>query len=154
MQLEPYLNPDRTLIIDAPESKDALLHAIAECAAHTIADASPDQLASDLADRERRHPTSTPEGVAFPHAMHPGIESTVLVAALIKDGVDFGVDTHPPTDIVFAIFGDADKPFSHIRVLARLARVARGDGALERFRAAPDPTALHQALVSEDRKHA
>lgn len=154
MQLEPLLDPDRTLILDASLSKGEVLSAIAACAAQSIPDADPDQLAADLDDRERRHPTSTPEGVAFPHAMHPGIEETVLVAALVRPGVDFGVDSHPSTDIVFAIFGNADKPFSHIRVLARLARVSRGDGALDRFRAAADTAGLYQTLVSEDRKHA
>ena len=153
-QLEPLLDPDHALIIEAPASKDHVLSAIAEHAAHRIDGADPAKLASDLTDRELRHPTSTPEGVAFPHAMLAEIDDTVLVTALLRPGVSFGVDSHPATDIVFAIFGNADKPFSHIRVLARLARLARGDGALQRFRGADAAAALPQALVSADRRHA
>jgi hypothetical protein len=37
--------------------------------------------------------------------------------------------------------------------LARLARIARGPGALDRFRGCGDREAFQAALIDEDRKH-
>ena len=36
------------------------------------------------------------------------------------------------------MFGDSNEPFSHVRLLARLARIAHSPGALDRLRAGLD----------------
>ncbi|MCZ7597292.1 MAG: PTS sugar transporter subunit IIA [Gammaproteobacteria bacterium] len=52
-----------------------------------------------LMAREKQMPTSTPEGVAFPHALAAEIDKTHVAAALLKPGVDFGVAHHPRSDL-------------------------------------------------------
>lgn len=154
MRLEPLLNPDLVLVLEGLPDKDAVLHALAKAALGSLNGVDPTALEQELAERERRYPTSTPDGVAFPHAMLPTIQNTVVVAALLRPGVSFGVDSHPAADIVFGTFGCAEKPFGHVRLLARLARIARGPGALDRLRAAKDGPSLFRQLVDEDRLHA
>jgi nitrogen PTS system EIIA component len=153
MRLEPLLNPELVVVLSDPGDKDAVLRALAQAARRVLPHISEEDLVTELADRERRHSTSTPEGVAFPHAMLDEIESTVVVPALLRPGVSFGSENHPPSDLVFGMFGCAERPFSHVRLLARLARLSRGPGALDRMRAAGSPEDLYKVLVEEDRRH-
>lgn len=154
MRLEPLLNRDLVLVLDDPTDRDSVLLSLAARAARALPDLDEGRLNAELLERESRIPTSTPEGVAFPHAMVPEIEETVVVPALVRGGVSFGVESHPPSDIVFGMFGCSDKPFAHVRLLARLARIARGPGALDHLRGADSPQAFYEALIAEDRKHA
>ncbi len=153
MRLEPLLDHAMVLVIDEPASKEDVLRRLAEQAVTRIHSIDAAHLAAELEERERRIPTSTPEGVAFPHAMLPAIDDTIVVPALVRPGVDFGTEAHPPSDVLFGMFGCSDRPFSHVRLLARLSRVARGPGALERFRKCTDQQNFYDALIDEDRKH-
>jgi PTS system nitrogen regulatory IIA component len=153
MRLEPLLNPELVVVLDKPGDKDAVLRELAQTARRVLPHISEDDLITELADRERRHSTSTPDGVAFPHAMLSEIENTVVVPALLRPGVNFGSENHPPSDLVFGMFGCAERPFSHVRLLARLARISRGPGALDRMRAAASSEDLYKVLVEEDRRH-
>jgi len=153
VRLEPILNPNSALIIRDPADRDAVLAALAEAAAARIAQADARAIQEALAQREAQTPTATPEGVAFPHAMIEGLERTVLLVARVEPAVTFGGTDLPAPDLVFCMIGAAEKPWEHVRLLARLARVARTPGALDRLRAADSAEALLEALVEEDRAH-
>lgn len=151
MQLENLLRRDRVLVLDSCADRGELFERLVE----TVGDVGPgrDALVRSLVSREEEGPTSTPEGVAFPHALMVDIEETALVAALVRGGIDFGNREHPLCDVVFCLFGDPSKPWEHVQLLARLARVSHGPGAIERFRACDDAGALYDAVVEEDRSH-
>ncbi len=153
MRLEPLLKPDLVLVLDGVGNREAVLKALASAAVGALNGVDQGVLEKELADREKRYPTSTPDGVAFPHAMLADIETTVVVAVLLRPGVRFGVESHPAADIAFGTFGCAERPFGHVRLLARLARIARGPGALERLRASSDSSELFKRLIDEDRLH-
>ena len=151
MRLEQYLDPERTLVLDDVGGVDELLGRLASAARSAGVDAS--ELESSLRDRESRAPTSTPEGVAFPHALLESVDETLVVAAVVKGGVQLGKADHPPSDVIFCMVGSAKSPWDHVRLLARLARIARAEGALERFRSATSGEELYAELVREDRSH-
>lgn len=142
------------MVLDGLGDRAALFRAVAEAAAGRLSGEGPDRLFEVLEEREQRYPTSTPEGVAFPHAMIAEIEQTLLLPVLAKPAVSFGVQGHPPSDVVFAIFGAESKPFQHVQLLARLARVVRTAGALDRLRSAGTGAELVERLIDEDRAHA
>ena len=153
MHLEQFCKPELALILAGVQSRDAALERIAQAVAPLIPGVDADRLLASLIDRESKTPTSTPEGVAFPHALLPGLEQTIVVVATAKPAISFGVKDHPDSDVLFAMFGPDERPWDHVRLLARIARVARGPGALARFRAATSPEALFEALLAEDRSH-
>ena len=49
--------------------------------------------------------------------------------------------------------GSDDRPWEHVRLLARLARIVKSPGAHERLCEATDAADLHARLVREDRVH-
>lgn len=153
MRLEPILKPDLTFFIEGAADRDAVLKRLASAAASHAPDHAEDAILKALLAREAQTPTATPEGVAFPHAMLPDVDETLLLVARIKPAVSFGGNDIPAPDLVFCMIGSTGKPWEHVRLLARLARVARGAGALERFRSAENGAALYEALIEEDRAH-
>lgn len=153
MRLEPCLHPDLTLVLDACPGLDAVLGGLAEAGAKQAGMPDREELLRGLVEREERYPTSTPEGVAFPHVLLKGIEQTLIVPVLLRPGVKWRNPSHPAQDLVFGMFGNIDRPWEHVRLLARLARIVRTAGALDRLRRAADARALHEALLGEDRSH-
>ncbi|MCB9848477.1 MAG: PTS sugar transporter subunit IIA [Phycisphaeraceae bacterium] len=153
MRLEEFCKPELALILSGVRSRDEALERIAQAAAPMIPGADAKGLLHSLIDREQKTPTSTPEGVAFPHALLPGLEQTIVVVAIARPAISFGVPGHPGSDVIFAMFGPEERPWDHVRLLARIARVARGSGALERFRKAANAESLFAALLAEDRSH-
>lgn len=158
MRLEPILQPESALVIEDAADRDAVLAALADAAGRSLAgERSADdwrtRILSALVERENQMPTTTPEGVAFPHAILPDVDRTVLLIARLKPAVKFGGQDMPAPDIVFCMVGSASKPWEHVRLLARLARVARAAGALDRLRAADTAESLYARLLDEDRSH-
>lgn len=153
MRLEPLLDAANTLVLTGCEDRDTVLRRLAEHAQSRIGAVPGEGLYEALLDRERRYPTSTPEGVAFPHAMLEEIEDTLLIVARLQPPVEFRPGEHRAIRLVFGIFGSAGKPFQHVQLLARLAMIVRTKAARERLFGATDASSLHAALIEEDRAH-
>ncbi|MFG0331385.1 MAG: PTS sugar transporter subunit IIA [Phycisphaerales bacterium] len=153
MALEPYIRPELTFVLDGVESKSKLFELMAQAVDELVEALDGETLQRRLEAREEQMATSTPEGVAFPHALAPEIDKTFILAARLKSGVDFGVPDHPKSDLIFCMFGSSKDPWEHIRLLARLARIVRSDEARSKLRGASDAADLYQRLLAEDRSH-
>lgn len=153
MRLEPYLDPNLAIILDKPDGKDAVLDALAQAASVVIGRPAA-EIATALRAREAQMPTSTPEGVGFPHALLKGLDRTLVIPMLLRPGIKYGSANHPPADLVFGMIGPDDKPWDHLRILARIARLVRMESVRANLRAADNPEALIAALLKEDREHA
>lgn len=151
MHIEPLISPRSTIVLPSPTGRDDVLARAAQ-AAHARFPAVPEgTLLEALHEREGRFPTSTPEGVAFPHALLPEIDDSHVVTLLLKPGVRWSQPNHPPQDLVFAIFGSSETPWQHVRLLARLARLIKRPGVLQSWRTSPDEPSLYDRLLAEDR---
>ena len=153
MRLKPFLRRELTDLVGPVESRDALLRQLSERIAEAVAPVDAETMYQALIDRESKGPTSTPEGVAFPHAMIESVEGSFVGACKVNGGADFGQKGHPPSDLVFVLVGPPEAAWEHIRILARLARICHGIGALQRLRDAEDSQQLYDALVAEDERH-
>jgi len=151
MRLETLLRPESTLVIRDAADADAVLEELARAAERMDIGAPAATLKQALSEREAQVSTATPEGVAFPHALLPSTTGTALLAARLDPPVQFGASS--PVDLVFCMFGSPEKPWEHVRLLARLARIARAPGALDRLRGAKDERKLYDLLIEEDRTH-
>lgn len=154
MRLTSLIKPELTLVLPAIKGRDALLAGLAGHIADRVEGIDAAGLEAALIARESKGSTSTPEGVAFPHAMYEGADQTYVVAALVKGGVSFGQSKHPPSDIVFMLVGPPSSAWQHVSLLARLARICHRPGALDLMRQAGDGQALYKCLCAEDERHA
>ncbi len=138
---------------DDVQSREELFELFSEAIHLLQPDLDGEELKRHLLDREAQTSTSTPEGVAFPHALAPEIRETCVALARIDGGVDFGVPKHPRSDLVFCMFGNTEQPWEHVRLLARLARLVHTEKARDRLRVAADAEDLYARLLEEDRTH-
>lgn len=152
MALAPYLFESGVLVMDAEADRDSVLAAAAQAAAGVLPSVDGPTLLAALLAREAQATTGTPEGIAFPHAMVPGLPQSKVVAIRIADPVEFGPGCR--CDLVFAMFGDSNQPWEHVRLLARLARITNRPDSRDRLRAAADAAALLAALQKEDEANA
>ncbi|MDA0214028.1 MAG: PTS sugar transporter subunit IIA [Planctomycetota bacterium] len=79
-------------------------------------------LTEALNNRELLSFTSTPEGVAFPHAIHDEINPSAsgIVIMTLFQPILWGSNQ---VQIVVGLFGSTSEPWRHVRSLARIARV-------------------------------
>lgn len=154
MDLASYLQRELMLVVDEPLTRDELFELISRHVDGLLPALDGDTLKQQLIDRESQSPTSTPEGVAFPHALSEEISRTLIVTVLARQGIDFGHADHPSCDLIFCMFGSTTTPWEHVRLLARLARLVHTNESQQRLRAAQSGEELFEALVEEDRSHA
>lgn len=104
--------------------------------------------------REEMASTATAGGVAVPHAHRP-LGDGVLGEPLIAFGktsraIPFGGPKGQMTDLFFLVLSKDDR--SHLRVMARLARLFRRDGFLAELRSTETPYEAYELLTSAERE--
>ncbi|MAE62074.1 MAG: hypothetical protein CMJ49_12040 [Planctomycetaceae bacterium] len=151
MKLQSYVAAELTWVMDGAGSCEALLAELAERIAQTVGGDAAALLAA-LTARERQRPTSTPEGVAFPHAIAEGVTESHVAVVLLGEAVEFDTVRHERCDVVFVLVGPPDAGWLHVRTLARLARICHAGGA-DRLRLATDDADLYRLLIEEDQRH-
>jgi len=153
MALSEFVDPQLALVLGDVPSRDDLFAKISAAACALHPEISTQQLVDRLIEREEQVATSTPEGVAFPHALMPEIGRTLVGLARVDGGVDFGQSAHPRSDLVFFMLASPGRPWEHLRLLARLARLVHEETSRRRLREAPTAEALFEVLLEEDRSH-
>ncbi len=111
------------------------------------------ELHEALRMRERIRPTALPGGVAVPHAIVRGLPNTLVVPMLVRQGVQFD-PLESPSTVIIGLFGNADQPWHHVKILARLAKIAHDPGALAHIRAATTHADLVMRLLERGAVHA
>jgi len=154
VRLEPILQPGLAIVMDRCRDRSTLFAEVERLLEARDAGVPAAAAVAKLEEREASFATATPEGVAFPHALLENTDKTIVIPCLIKDALDWADQSEkPPQDLVFVMIGSADRPWEHVRLLARLARIVRTPGAHDRLRAASNPNELLEALITEDRSH-
>ena len=87
------------------------------------------------------------EGVAIPHGKLPGLETLFGLMARLERPVDFEALDGQPVDIAFLLLAPEGAGADHLKALARVARVLREPGIIDRIRAARDADALYALLT-------
>jgi len=149
--LEQVMLPELTRRIRNPVEATELLRLLSEVLAQPTGLAA-STLEQAFSERLRRGGVATAEGVAFPHAVIAGVRKTCVGLLHLPAGIRLD-PSQPPSDLVFAIAGDAARPWEHVRLLARLSRIAVDESARRLLREAPDDATLLQALLQEDARH-
>ncbi len=128
-------------------SKRGALAAVAELAARRTG-ADPALVLERLAEREASASTGVGSGVALPHAQLPGLDRMTAVFLRLEQPVAFDAVDGRPVDLVFALFAPEGDSATHLRTLARIARLLRRADLREQLRAARSADAIY-ALLSE-----
>jgi nitrogen PTS system EIIA component len=100
-----------------------------------------------LFQRERLGSTGIGDGIAIPHGKLPGLTKIFGLIARLEKPVDFEALDSQPVDIMFLLLAPEGAGADHLKALARVARVLREPGLIERVRASRDADALYAVLT-------
>jgi PTS system nitrogen regulatory IIA component len=106
-----------------------------------------------LMAREESHTTCLGHRIAVPHATIPELAEPLLLVATTKDPIPFGPPETEPVEIFFVLLSPPGRQGDHIKLLARICRLAQHPEDLEDLRQATDTGSLFQALLQMDSRH-
>ena len=155
MLISSYLRPELAIVLSESIDRGTLFATLGERVA-SVSEVSAEAVARGLAEREAQCSTVLEQiadlGIALPHAVLPGVPEPLVAAVVAPSGIAFAPHG-APVHLVLAIFGSPDSPWQHVRMLARLARIVGGKGAVGRLAAASDAAELFERLKAEDASH-
>ncbi len=149
MKLSEYTDPCLVVTeIDQGEVGDILAQLVAPLVPAGIV-TSPDQVVSALTAREKVLSTGIGAGIAVPHAICAGLSEPCLIIGLSPTGIDFRAMDGQLVNVFFVLLSPPDHAGHHIRMLARIARLARQPEFVDALRTCGDP----QIVVSHVRRY-
>lgn len=146
MPLLEILDPQAVISALRVNGKKQALQELAAQAARLI-DLDEREIFEALLQRERLGSTGIGDGIAIPHGKLPKLKRLVGMIARLEKPIDFEALDGQPVDILFLLLAPEGAGADHLKALARVARVLRTPGVLERIRAARDADALFAILT-------
>lgn len=154
MRLSDYLRPDLILPdLDAADRTAVIATLSEHLARHGIGE-SVGEVERRLREREDSHTTAMGRGVALPHATLEGLEDTVLMVAVSPEPIQYGPPGTDPVEIFFVLVSPPGREREHVKLLARICRLARHPGVLASLREAEDAGEILSEIRSVDDRHA
>ena len=138
--------PDAVLACVKASGKKALLAELAGRAA-ALYKLDERRLFDRLLERERLGSTGIGGGIAIPHGRMAGIDKPVGLFARLGHPVDFDSIDERPVDTVFLLLAPEGAGADHLKALARVSRLLRDRGLVEKLRATESADALYALLV-------
>ena len=115
--------------------------------------ASTDQVVSALTAREKVLSTGIEPGIAVPHAICAGLSGPCLIIGLSSAGIEFRSMDEQPVNVFFVLLSPPDHAGHHIRMLARIARLARHPEFVDAFRTCTDPQDVVSHIERYEAEH-
>lgn len=153
MRITEFIDPELVITgLTADGVAETLDRFVERLHAHGLTD-EPDTLRELLRERESAHTTCLGNGVAIPHATAPELQRTVILVATAPEGVAYGPPADQPVRVFFLLLSPPHRASEHIKLLARIVRLARDPLLLDRLAEAPTGEAVRDELARVERGH-
>jgi mannitol/fructose-specific phosphotransferase system IIA component (Ntr-type) len=156
MKLLSLLSEEMVLAPLKGRSREAVLEEMVEHLRVRKGDGFDHDLLAKLLAREELGTTAIGAGIAIPHCKIPGLKGPILLLGLSRDGVAFGSVDGRDAHAIFLLVSPLENPNINLRVLAAIAKLARGSRTLaaKLVRAPSAAAALEVLRQEEDGGHA
>lgn len=153
MRLNSYLSPELVLThLEASDVPTTLERLAEHLQAAGVVD-SAEEVERGLLAREQAHTTAMGHGMAIPHATIRGLAAPVLLVALAPTPVQFGPAETDPVAVFFVLLSPPGHESLHIKLLARICRLARHPGFLDELRDARTGEDALRVIERVDEQH-
>jgi len=141
MKLSGWMSDDGIGLDAEARTREEALAALADIAvrAGAVAPEGRGALIEALEKREQLASTALEKGSAVPHAYLDLVKREFVALLRTRAPVPFGPAGKPGTDLFLLVTGPSRKAAEHLQILARAARLLRGDAFLARLRSAKAP---------------
>jgi len=152
VKITDFLSVQTVIPALAQQEKNAVLEELAGWLAANHPNLDAKRVLSVLMERERISTTAIGEGVAIPHGKLPGLERIFGVFARSSEGVDFNSLDGGPTHLFFVLIAPEGAAADHLKALARISRLLKGEAFRRRLMAAKSNQELFTLIADEDDK--
>lgn len=149
MHLGDLISPEAVLPSLKTKGKKQLLQDLSARAAR-ISGLPERDIFDVLWQREQLGSTGLGQGVAIPHGKLSGLKQIVGLFAHLAEPVEFDAVDGEPVDIVFLLLAPEGAGADHLKALARISRLLRERGSVEKLRASKDAAALYAVLTQDE----
>ena len=104
----------------------------------------------EVMEREKEVSTGIGKGVAIPHRLIGGLQTSLVCFGRKTNPIDFDSHDGDPVDLFFLLLGPPGNANAHLRLLSKLARYIHKSEFLESLRAAQTPQAVIDTFVREE----
>jgi PTS system fructose-specific IIA component len=119
-------------------------------AAHTgVSDSS--KLREDVLHREEEMSTGIGKSIALPHAKTEGVSEPVMAFATLRNAMDFDSLDNEPVRFVFLLATPEDMLAEHLKLLARITRLAGREDFRERLLLCASPDEVIELFRVEEK---
>ncbi len=112
------------------------------------------EIYESVLQRERLGSTGVGKGIAIPHGKLARCTRIFGVFARLDRAVDFDAVDGEPVDLAFLLVAPETAGTSHLKALARIARLLREPVTTAKLRVARDPASLFAILTEGPASHA
>ncbi len=105
-----------------------------------------------LLEREELGSTGIGQGIAIPHGKIPGLKRLCVLLARCRKGVPFEAADSLPVHVVVVLLAPDEAATAYLRVLARVSRVLKIKGVMDRIKNAGDAAEIRQ-VIGEAENH-
>ncbi len=150
MRLTDFIQVDSILCGFTAGSRDDTIGLLARTLATRGLIQNESDVANLLIKTEESHTTVIGNSVAIPHARVEGLTETLLMLAVSGTPVAFGPGDIDTCSVFFLLLSPPSHGGEHVRILARIARLASDPSAVEDLRSAGSEELLLEALRAMD----
>ena len=131
MDLRDLITPEGVIPALKVKTKKQVLQDLSERAA-VLTGTNPRHIFEALLQRERLGSTGIGGGIAIPHGKLAGITKIFTLFARLDEKVEFESMDGEPVDLIFLLLAPEHASGDHLKALARISRLVRDPGTLER----------------------
>lgn len=153
MKLHHYLRPDLVIPELQTTGVENVLRVVVDRLAESGLVQDHESVLEALLERESSQSTGIGNGVAIPHAVCAELDSPVIAIALSHAGVEFNALDENPVKTFFLLLSPPAQSGTHIKLLARIARLMRQPDFLEQLLSAPTPEDVIERIRQFDEQH-
>ena len=150
MRLTDFIKDDSIVCGFSADSRNEVIQVLADTLAKRGLVESQGEVTDGLTLMEELHTTVIGNGVAIPHATIEGVDGTLLMVAIADQPVEFGPTDQELCSVFFVLLSPPGYGGEHVRILARIARLASDPATVKRLRAAESEAMLKHAIEVMD----
>ncbi len=153
MTLMETLSGDSVIVGLEGQTKEEILKELVQAVAgNKITDRQ--KVLEAVLQREEIMSTGIGHGIAIPHGKSEYVAELGGVLGIKPQGIDFDSLDGKQAYIFFLLVSPMDVSGPHIKALARISRLLKGDGFRQRLIAAKDKETAIDIISTEEEKHA
>ena len=150
--ISSLLTPELILPALPAQSKVEALEALAVHIGRVHPHIDSRRLADALHEREQQSTTALENGVAIPHVRLPGLSVPLAAVARSVTGISCGALDGKPTRLFLLLVVAAEQPGSHLKLLAKAARLLSDARCRSRLLEAPSAVDLLAVLREHEQR--